>query len=138
MTKNPMTPCYDSAPLPRPMIPTLTMLPQPDKEIARPMPRFDHMKGEVSCQEPVCRQGKDNSVLMEEWAQNPPRDLPNPSSPDAETKHFIFPTGPHPRQLGAGWGEKEFRSETAGVKEAPRGNLSLTHTSKRSPSQNRT
>lgn len=97
------------------------------------MPRFDHIKGEVSVRNLVWRQ-ESNSALVEKWAQTAP--LPQPYQVlDAKNKRFRISQGPHPRQLGMGW-RKELRSEKEGCSEAaPRGILSLPSPSLTMPHQ---
>lgn len=100
------------------------------------MPRFDHMKGEVSVRNLVCRQGERQfSPYGGVGTKSTQTLLQPPPVLDAETKHFMFPIGPHPQTAGGGgrWGEKEFRSETAGVKEALEETSPLPHATSQKP-----
>lgn len=69
------------------------------------MPRFDHIKGEVSVRNLVWRQGgKQFSPGGEVSIKFAPHPAPTPTVLDAETKDFLSPKGAHPRQLGWGGG----------------------------------
>uniref|UniRef100_A0A481CU22 V-type proton ATPase 21 kDa proteolipid subunit n=1 Tax=Sus scrofa TaxID=9823 RepID=A0A481CU22_PIG len=65
MTKNPMTPPAMIQPLPSSHSSnTHHAAPTTDREIARPMPRFDHMKGEVSVKNHATSKRKPKSKMV--------------------------------------------------------------------------
>lgn len=78
MTKNPMTPPAVIQPLPSSHSSnTHHAAPTTDREIARPMPRFDHMKGEVSVKNLGCRQ---RGKAIQRWWKSSTKSTPAPSS----------------------------------------------------------
>lgn len=90
------------------------------------MPRFDHMKGSLRQEPGVQTGGKTIQSLWRSGHKIHPDLLQPLQSWMLKQNTSYFPMVPHPRQLGGRGqvGREEFRSETAGVKEA----LELSHT----------